>query len=111
MVNKFTVALAGDDLGTFDENELTLDDAFILERTAHMTFTQMLQGARIGLPDELRALVWFMKLKRGDGVDILSINFKLTELVTEAVEDPSPVVAPRVKKLRATSPSSDTSSA
>jgi hypothetical protein len=88
-INRFTVTLAEELLGTFDENELTLEDAFVLENETGLTFRELLPGVLALRPKELRALVWFMRFKRGDQVRPESIDFKLVDLSTEAVPDPS----------------------
>lgn len=87
--NRFKVILAGEDLGLFDENELTLNDAFTLEANAGQTINEMLGGLAPMRAQSLRALVWFMKWKRGDTAHITTIDFKLTELSYEAVPVPS----------------------
>lgn len=92
--NVFTVMLGAEDLGTFDENELTLEDAFKLENTTGLTFTEMLQGASAGRAKGLQALVWFLRSKQGNTVDPLSINFKLTDLTTRAVKKGPSVASP-----------------
>lgn len=85
--NKFTVTLAGELLGTFDEDELTLDDAFELESKTGMTFPEMLTGVVKTKAAGMRALVWFMRNKRGDNIKIDDIRFKLTQLETDVVDD------------------------
>jgi hypothetical protein len=98
--NVFAVKLGEEELGTFDENELTLEDAFVLENTTGLTFTELLQDGRDGRAKGLQALVWFMRYKQGTRVDLLSINFKLADLTTRAVkkapsvDSPSPDLTP-----------------
>ncbi len=87
--NRFKVILAGDELGLFDETDLTLTDAFTLENNAGLTINEMLGGIVSMRASSLRALVWFMKFKRGDNAHISTIDFKLTELTFEAVPVPS----------------------
>lgn len=112
--NHFKVTLAGEDLGVFDDDELGINDAMTFENNTGMTFNDML----LGLSDRskaapLRALVWFMRFKQGTPVDLLSLEFKLTALVTTAVEsvDPTGAGGRRGKgatKTSATSPKSAT---
>ena len=94
-VNVFTVTLAGELLGTFDENELTLTDAFTIENTTGLTVIDMLEGVAPLRPTALRALVWFMRYKAGNPPHISTIDFKLLDLKLEAVPDPTvPAVTP-----------------
>lgn len=93
--NKFTVKLGTDDLGVFDETKFMLSDAFSLEATTGLTINEMLTGVVRYEPTALRALVWFQKFKRGDQDHISTIDFVLTDLVTEAVADP-PMASPEV---------------
>jgi len=88
-VNVFTVTLAGELLGTFDEKELTLADAFTIENTTGLTVIEMLEGVAPMKPNALRALVWFMRYKAGNPPHISTIDFKLLDLKLEAVEDPT----------------------
>lgn len=87
--NKFTVTLGEDELGVFDETQFMLSDAFVLENETGLTINQMLGGIIAYRPNALRALVWFMKFKRGDNQHISTIEFALTDLVTVAVPDPT----------------------
>lgn len=98
--NKFKVVLAGEDLGNFDENQLTLDDAFALEGNTGLTINQMLVGLAPMEAKSLRALVWFMRYKAGAAVDVTSINFLLTDLSYE--ELPNPTKARAGKSVTAT---------
>jgi hypothetical protein len=107
--NKFTVFLAGEVLGVFDENELTLNDAFTLEANAGQTVNEMLAGLAPLRAQSLRALVWFMKWKRGDPEHISAIDFKLTDLSYEAVVEPDPTRASSEPDATGTSDSSPTS--
>ncbi len=96
--NHFTVTLEGVDLGTFNDDDLTLGDAFVLENETGMTINQMLAGLQAYRAGALRALVWFMKFKYGTTVPLLSIDFKLNELVTTGVVDPTKAKAPRKRR-------------
>ena len=88
-INVFTVTLAGELLGTFDENELTLTDALTLENTTGLTFPEMMAGISPRQPVPLRALVWFMRYKQGNPPHISTIDFKLVDLTWAAVENPT----------------------
>lgn len=90
-VRNFTVDLAGKSLGTFNKSEVTLGDLFTFENTVKMTLNDMLNDILEDLsrPAALRGLVWFMRFKAGDAVDISTIDFRPDDLVIEVVpEDP-----------------------
>lgn len=108
--NKFKVILAGEELGVFDETQITLDDAFALEGNAGQTINQMLAGLAPMQATALRSLVWFMRYKAGAAVPKESINFILTDLSYEAIPDPPKARAKgSVKSGTSTSDSSPTS--
>lgn len=107
-INNFRVLVAGEDLGEFHESALTLDDAFTIEATAGITINEMLAGIAPMRAKSLRALVWFMKFKRGDQDHITTIAFKLTEFTIEAIPDPT-VAGPSEGSETPTSDSSPTS--
>lgn len=101
-VNVFTVTLAGELLGTFSEYELTVNDLYALEGNTGLSVTQMLNGLNEYRAKPVQALVWFMRYKQGHPVDMLSIDFKVTDLVMEAV--PTPSKASRRSGSKATVP-------
>ena len=109
--NYFTVTLDGEDLGTFDDDELTLTDSFTFENNAGMTLDEMLDGVNTLRPKALRALVWWMRYKQGKTVDLLAIDFKLKSLKVESVvfADPSKARGRTSKNATTTSPPSPTS--
>lgn len=109
-LKNFKLTLAGEDLGMFYQNALTLNDSFVMQNNTGMTINEMLAGlSDVTNPAPNRALVWFMRYKQGKTVDLLSIDYKLTEFEIEAIPDPKAPASPR--KPRSTSASSDTSSA
>ena len=109
--NYFTVTLDGEELGTFDDDELTLSDSFTFENNTKMSLNEMLDGINATRPVALRALVWWMRFKQGKPVDLLAIDFKLKQLAIKPVEfaDPSKAGSRRAKNATATSPTSPTS--
>jgi hypothetical protein len=109
-IKNFTVSLGGQLLGTFDVDQITIDDAITFENETGMTINEM----RSGLSDmsrgrTTRALVWYMKYKYGTAQPINSINFALTELEVVAIPDPKAPAAPK-RSSKVTSESSGTSS-
>lgn len=112
-LNYYTVTLEGDLLGTIDDEELTLEDSIVVENLTGVPLNDILTSPDTRDPKALRALVWFLKYKAGKTVDLVSINFKLKQLVVEPVEVPDVVpsgAGARTKKSATrTSPTSPTS--
>jgi hypothetical protein len=87
--NHFEVTLGNESLGEFDDQRLTLNDAFALENETGLTLNQMLIGIDPGRAKSLQALVWFMRFKAGQPVPLASIDFILTELKVSPIADPT----------------------
>ena len=90
---RLKVTLANDavnpELGVFDLNTFTLNDAFTLENETGLTVRQMINGLDDVSPASMRALVWFLKWKRGDGVHVSAVDFNVYDLSTEVLENPT----------------------
>lgn len=107
--NYFTVTLDGELLGTFDDDELTLDDAIVFENSTKMPLQDMLNQIDLLRPLALRALVWWMKYKAGKPEDLAAINFKLKQLKIESVDFPTKAGGRSKRSGTPTSPTSPTS--
>jgi len=94
------VSLAGDDLGEFNPGKLDLKQAFAIKNTTGLTPRALLEGISDLDPAAMQALVWFMRFRNGETVDLLSINFAYEDLQVEPIEE-----AP---KDEGTSPSDET---
>ena len=79
----------GEDLGSISLHTFTLNDAFVLKNESGMTFNQMVAGLDSRDPDSTRALVWFLKFKRGDGDHISTIDFPFANFSYVVVENPT----------------------
>lgn len=85
------VKIADKVLGAVDFDEMTLRDAFAIKAASGLTPAQLFQGTEQMDPDALQTLVWFVRMKNGESVDRSTIDFRLRDLSTEAVEqDPNP---------------------
>jgi hypothetical protein len=86
---KWQVTLGDEDLGVFDENTFTVGDAFVLEGNADLTVVEMLRGIQERRAKATRALVWFMRFKKGDTTHITAMeDFPLASLKMDVIPDP-----------------------
>lgn len=81
------VTVGDEDLGNIDFTGLTLKDLFAIKAASGLTFGQLQKGLEDMDPAALGALVWFMKLKKGETVPIESIDFKLADFGAEQVDE------------------------
>jgi hypothetical protein len=79
----------GKDIGTFSMHTFMLTDAFALQNEAGLTVTEMVAGLDKKDPKCVRAIVWFLKWKRGDGQHITEINFPMADFSWEVVGNPT----------------------
>lgn len=84
-----TVTLA-DEVYTFDETELTLDDLFRIKSASGLALKPLMQGINEGDPTALQALVWFCRLQAGRPEDIRTVDFRLADLKLEPVLEEAP---------------------
>lgn len=94
----------GEKLGSISLHTFTLSDAFVLKNETGMTFNEMVAGLDKRDPHSTRALVWFLKFKRGDGDHISTIDFPMANFSFVVVENPTK--ARTGKRATATSESS-----
>lgn len=88
-----TVQVAGEDLGIWCLDDLTLGEAFMLKNTTGLAPAVMERGLSDGDPDSWRALVWFMRRRKDSDVTLESVDFKYGDLdftPVEEVEDKNP---------------------
>lgn len=84
----------GDQEWTFDEENIDLNDAFLIKSGTGLALRPFLQGVADLDPHCLQGLVWFLRRKTGEQVDINTISFRLADLdVTQADDPPALAVA------------------
>lgn len=86
MAVKFKISFKGEDLGVFDSDEVTMDQAIQLEDQAKMTLMEVINGTNRTSAKAMQAMVWFRYLQLGRPQP-LHTDFKFGDLVTELVED------------------------
>lgn len=104
------VKLGDEDLGDFIPGKLDLKQAFSIKATTGLTPRALLEGISELDPAAMQALVWFLRFRAGNPVDLASINFAYDDLAVEPVEEAPKDEATSNGDGISTSPSSPTSS-
>jgi hypothetical protein len=105
-VAKMKVTLKGADLGEWDEEQLTLRDAFAIKAASGLSLKPFFQGLRDMDPLAMQVLVWFMRFKKSDSVPMPEIDFVITDLDMVEVDPPTePAAAATLSAGDVTTPS------
>lgn len=86
MALKFTVKFKGEDLGLFDSDEVTMNQALTLEGETGMTMSEMITALGKNSARGLQAVVWFRYLCLGRPQPLHN-DFKFGDFDVEMVED------------------------
>jgi hypothetical protein len=73
----------------FDEDDITIQDAYMLKSVTGMGLRGFFEGLQDMDPQCLQALVWFLRRKAGEQVQMDEVNFKVTSLQMEQQPDPT----------------------
>ena len=92
MAVKFRVLFRGDDLGVFDSNAVTMDEAQQLEDKTGLTMNEMLDGVGKTSAKATRALIWFQRLRAGNPGELYE-NFTFGDYDIERIDEPDPTRA------------------
>ncbi len=87
-MSKTTVTLDGK-TWTLDEDDLTLQDAFLIKSGTGLALKPFFQGLADMDPHALQGLVWFLRRKDGEQIGIGEVDFKVTALKVDQDEDPT----------------------
>lgn len=98
------VWLGAEDLGVFDENKFTLNDAFIIKASSGLDVKAFNSGIGSMNPLALQTFVWWLKYRKGENVDRVGIDFAIADLRMEP--EPDPTVASSGTSVAAISDSS-----
>ena len=104
MVGIHHVWLGAEDLGIFDENKFTLNDAFTIKASSGLDVKAFNAGIGSMNPLALQTFVWWLKYRKGENVDRVGIDFALADLRMEP--EPDPIVASSGMSVAAISDSS-----
>lgn len=83
------VTVQGENLGVFDLGRMTLFDALQVKAKSGLTVRQFAQGLEDYDPLSVQALVWLMRQRNGQHVELHAINFGIGDIDLEAVPDPT----------------------
>lgn len=109
MAAQLRVSLRGEDLGVFDMDDVSMDQAILFENKTGMALGELGTGLSKMSARSLQALVWLMKIRRGEMTADLYDNFRIGELAVEAVPDEDPTEADLSAELEKLSKTSATS--
>ena len=87
--NVMRVKLAGEDLGVFDFQKVTVFDGIQLKAKSGLTIKQFVDGLSEMDAASLQALIWLLRVRRGEVADLHAINFAIGDLEMEEEPDPT----------------------
>lgn len=87
--NLVHVHIAEDDLGTFDFEKVTVFDAIQIKAKSGLTTKQFIDGLSEMDGVALQALVWLLRSRKGQHIELHSINFAIGDLRMEDAPDPT----------------------
>ena len=85
----YSVTLGDEDLGIYDENKFTLNDAFVIKASCGLDVRAFTAGINSMNPLVLQTLVWWLRYKKGVNCDRASIDFAIADLKLVDAPDPT----------------------
>lgn len=83
----------GKDLGVFDPDDVTMEQAMRLEDATGFTLVDLQAAASKLSGRATQALVWFMRIQAGETDAPLHDNFKFKDISSKEVDDEDPTEA------------------
>ncbi|MGZ4518873.1 MAG: hypothetical protein ACXVXW_00455 [Mycobacteriaceae bacterium] len=83
------ISLKDEDLGVFDEETITLQDAYAIKAASGLSLKPFFEGLNDMDPLSIQTLVWFQKRKQGVNVPLQEIDFVVADLGMEQVVPPT----------------------
>jgi hypothetical protein len=87
--NVVHVRLGDEDLGDFDFQKLTVFDSIQLKAKSGLSTKQFVDGLAEMDGQAMQALVWLLKSRKGEVVELHAINFAIGDLAIEEAPDPT----------------------
>ena len=87
MAVKFSVKFKGEDLGVFDSDEVTMNQALTLENETGMTIDDMVKSLSKSSANGIQAVVWFRYLCLGRPQPYRQ-DFKFKDFDVNPIQDP-----------------------
>lgn len=107
-MSKLAISVKGQGEWEFDDSELTLADAFAIKSATGLALKPFLEGVGEMDPHCLRALIWFV---RGKDVKLEKIDFRLSDVEVEQIEESDPTSGSETPSPDAASTSTSSPSA
>lgn len=79
----------GEQSWEIDDEKLTLADAFLIKSGTGLALKPFFEGITIMDPTCLQGLVWFLRRKAGESINIADVDFVITDLKLEQDETPT----------------------
>jgi hypothetical protein len=83
------VRLGDEDLGSFDFQKMTVFDSIQLKAKSGLTMKQFVDGLSEMDGTAMQALVWLLRVRKGEVTDLHAINFAIGDLALEEEPDPT----------------------
>lgn len=83
------VRLGDEDLGSFDFQKLTVFDTIQLKAKSGLSTKEFLNGLSDMDGTAMQALVWLLRTRKGEAVELHAINFAIGDLSIEEEPDPT----------------------
>lgn len=84
-----TVIHLADESWPFDDEELTLKDAFKIKAASGLGLKSFLSGVQDMEPLAVQTLIYFVRTKAGESVRLEDIDFRIAALSIEQVNTPA----------------------
>lgn len=83
------VTLKGEDLGTFSDRRMSTSESILMKQRTGLTTKQFLEGIGELDGEAMNALVWLLKHRKGETVDVRTLSFEYGDLQMEREADPT----------------------
>lgn len=105
-MTQYKVDLPGEDLGIFDDESITIQQAFAIKAASGLSIKPFFDGLNNIDPLSAQTLVWFQRLQAGTSVPLQEIDFRMIDLTMAPIVPPSqPVVTEATSAGSETTPS------
>lgn len=105
------IIVLGDERYVFDDQSLTLTDAFAIKSASGLDLVPFQNGLNTMSPLSLQTLIWWLRQKNGRPEDIRTVDFRIADLSVEEVaedDEPDPTESGSEPEETSTSDSSPT---
>ena len=104
-MTQYKVDLKAEDLGIFDDEAITLSQAFAIKAASGLNLAPFFRGINDMDPLAVQTLVWFQRFKAGVSTPLPEIDFVLYDLDVVQIDPPAVPVAETTSVAGETTPS------